>query len=184
MKKLLAILLALLTVLSLVACDLEEEAPSGDEPLHRDDTATTPTQGGNTDNPGTATDVPGITADIPGVTGDVNVEVDFEDIINGNDATNTIWGKQDEATKQQMIAEGKKEGYDVSFSHDGSTTIVDKATGETVVQKPDGIWTIKDAPDRFAVRTFRRFPSVSEIFNTFFACPLLQSRVGRVQRVL
>ncbi len=72
-------------------------------------------------------------------------QIDFADIFSGNPATDTILGKQDEATKQQIIAEAKKEGLDVTFGIDGSTTIYDPETGDTMIQKPDGNWVIKGA---------------------------------------
>ncbi len=117
MKKLLALLIVLMTVFALAACD-NGEAPdiSGDNG----------NSSGNTDNSGGNTDI-----------------IDFGSIMSGNAATNTVWGKQDEATKQQIIAAGKKDGVDVSFGIDGSMTVVDSTTGDTIVQKPDGTWVIK-----------------------------------------
>ncbi len=109
MKRLLALLLALMMVFALVACD----------------------EGGNTDDPKdeNASTVPNI---------------DIGSIMNGNGTTDTVWGKQDEATKQQIIAEGKKDGVDISFGADGSMTVVDPESGDTVIQNPDGTWTIKN----------------------------------------
>ncbi len=70
-------------------------------------------------------------------------EIDFSNIFGGTPGTDTVWGKQDEATKQQLIAEAKKEGLDVTFGNDGSMTVYDPETGDTVIQKPDGNWVIK-----------------------------------------
>lgn len=102
MKKLFAILLALMLALSLAACGEKEKDPS---------TAAS--------------------------------DIDFAAIMGGNGAAETVWGKQDETTKQQIIAEGKKDGYDISFSADGSMTVVDPESGETVIQNPDGTWSVK-----------------------------------------
>ena len=71
-------------------------------------------------------------------------DIDFAAIMAGNGATDVVWGKQDEATKQAIIAEAKKDGVDVSFGADGSMTVVD-TDGTTIVQKPDGTWVVKDA---------------------------------------
>ncbi len=121
MKRLLAILLTAMMVFALVAC-----GDNGDNP-------------GDTDNPGTSQ------GENQG--GDENngtkPDLDFGAIMAGNGATDTVWGKQDEATKQQIIAEGKKDGVDISFGADGSMTVVDPESGDTIIQNPDGTWTIK-----------------------------------------
>ena len=125
MKKLIALLLALVMVFALAACD-SGDAPNNDDPLNRD--------------PGTSQ-----TDDNGGENNAVNPEdIDFAAIMAGNGATDVVWGKQDEATKQAIIADAKKDGVDVSFGADGSMTVVD-TDGTTMVQKPDGTWTIKDA---------------------------------------
>ena len=125
MKKLIALLLALVMVFALAACD-SGDAPNNDDPLNRD--------------PGTSQ-----TDDNGGENNAVNPEdIDFAAIMAGNGATDVVWGKQDEATKQAIIADAKKDGVDVSFGTDGSMTVVD-TDGTTMVQKPDGTWTIKDA---------------------------------------
>ncbi len=132
MKKIFAILLTLLLVFSLAACD-NGDNPNNDDPLNRTDGTTqggTNTPGGNTDNPGGNTHNP--------------ADLDFGSIMAGNGSTSTVWGKQDEATKQQIIAEAKEDGYDVSFGADGSMTVVEIESGTTMVQNPDGTWTIKN----------------------------------------
>ena len=132
LTKLLALLLALTLVFTLAACgNSNNNDPSGSQqgtnaPLNReDDTSSTENQGGenSTINP---------------------EDIDFASIMAGNGATDVVWGKQDEATKQAIIADAKKDGVDVSFGTDGSMTVVD-TDGTTMVQKPDGTWTIKDA---------------------------------------
>ena len=126
MKKILAILLAAMMVFALAACgDNNTTDPDKDNPGV--------SQGGeNNDSQG-------------GENSTVNPEdIDFAAIMAGNGATDVVWGKQDEATKQAIIAVAKKDGVDVSFGADGSMTVVD-TDGTTIVQKPDGTWTIKDA---------------------------------------
>ena len=59
--------------------------------------------------------------------------------MSGNGSTDTIYGQLDEASKQQIISDLAKDGYEASFGADGSMTIVDP-DGTTMVQKPDGTW--------------------------------------------
>ena len=121
MKKILLLLLLVVLVFSLVACG-NNETSSGNE---GSGTSQTDDKGGE-DNA-------------------VNPEdIDFAAIMAGNGATEVIWGKQDEATKQAIIADAKKDGVDVSFGADGSMTVVDN-DGTTMIQNPDGTWKIKDA---------------------------------------
>ena len=132
LTKLLALLLTLTLVFTLVACgNSNNNDPSGSQqgtntPLNReDDTSSTDNQGGENST--------------------VNPEdIDFAAIMAGNGATDVVWGEQDEATKQAIIADAKKDGVDVSFGTDGSMTVVD-TDGTTIVQKPDGNWVVKDA---------------------------------------
>ncbi len=121
MKKLFALLLALMMVFALAAC------------------------GENTDNPGGNTDNPGTSQGGENNNGNLTTlpEINFQAIMMGNGATDVIWGKQDEATKQALIAEGKKDGLEISFGADDSMTVIDPENGDTIVQKPDGTWTIK-----------------------------------------
>ncbi len=130
MKKIFAILLTLLLIFALAACGDNGENPN-DDPLNRDDGTTE--QGGQ-ENPGTQ----GGENNNGGDTSDI----DIGSIIGG--ATDTVWGKQDEATKQAIIDSAKADGYDVTFGADGSMTVVDPTTGETMIQNPDGSWTFSD----------------------------------------
>ena len=127
MKKILLLLLSVVLVFSLVACRNEENPdPSGSE------------------NPGVSQSGEN-NEDQGGENSTVNPEdIDFAAIMAGNGATDVVWGKQDEATKQAIIADAKKDGVDVSFGTDGSMTVVD-TDGTTMVQKPDGTWVVKDA---------------------------------------
>ena len=130
--KLFALLLALTLVFTLAACgNSNNNDPSGSQqganaPLNReDDTLSTDNQGGE-NNPSNAGNI------------------DIGSIMSGNGSTDTIYGQLDEASKQQIISDLAKDGYEASFGADGSMTIVDP-DGTTMVQKPDGTWTIKDA---------------------------------------
>ena len=127
MKKILMLLLSVVLVFSLAACGNEETPdPSGSE-----DPGVSQS-GENNEDQG-------------GENSTVNPEdIDFAAIMAGNGATDVVWGKQDEATKQAIIADAKKDGVDVSFGTDGSMTVVD-TDGTTMVQKPDGTWVVKDA---------------------------------------
>ena len=127
MKKILLLLLSVVLVFSIVACGNEENPdPSGSEnPVVSQSGENNEDQGGENST--------------------VNPEdIDFAAIMAGNGATEVIWGKQDEATKQAIIADAKKDGVDVSFGADGSMTVVD-TDGTTMIQNPDGTWKIKDA---------------------------------------
>ena len=126
MKKILALLLAAMMLLSLAACgDNNTTDPDKDNPGVSQSGENNDSQGGENST--------------------VNPEdIDFAAIMAGNGATDVVWGKQDEATKQAIIAEAKKDGVDVSFGADGSMTVVD-TDGTTIVQKPDGTWVVKDA---------------------------------------
>ena len=131
-SKLFALLLALTLVFTLAACgNSNNNDPSGSQqgtntPLNReDDTSSTDNQGGE-NNPSNAGNI------------------DIGSIMSGNGSTDTIYGQLDEASKQQIISDLAKEGYEASFGADGSMTIVDP-DGTTMVQKPDGTWVVKDA---------------------------------------
>ena len=131
-SKLFALLLALTLVFTLAACgNSNNDDPSGSQqgtnlPMNReDDTSSIDNQGGenNSSNVG---------------------NIDIGSIMSGNNSTDTIYGKLDEASKQQIISDFAKDGYKASFGADGSMTIVDP-DGTTMVQKPDGTWVVKDA---------------------------------------
>ena len=135
LTKLLALLLALTLVFTLAACgNGNNDDPSGSQqgtnaPLNReDDTSSTENQGGTQSGNNDPSNV-----------GDI----DIGSIMSGNGSTDTVYGQLDEASKQQIISDLAKDGYEASFGADGSMTIVDP-DGTTVVQKPDGTWVIKD----------------------------------------
>ena len=117
----LALIVSITLLISLVSCN---NKPSGnvddDEPLVRDDSA------GSTSAPeNNAGNVP-----------------DFSAIMAGNGGTDTVWGMQDPAARQQIIDAAKADGFDVSFGADGSMTVKDK-DGTVFVQSTDGTWTMQ-----------------------------------------
>jgi len=133
--KLFALLLALTLVFTLAACgNSNNNDPSGSQqgtnaPLNReDDISSTDNQGGTQSG-----------NNDPSNLGDI----DIGSIMSGNGSTDTIYGQLDEASKQQIISDLAKDGYEASFGADGSMTVVNP-DGTTVVQKPDGTWVIKD----------------------------------------
>lgn len=135
LTKLLALLLALTLVFTLAACgNGNNDDPSGSQqgtnaPLNReDDTSSTDNQGGTQSGNNNPSNV-----------GDI----DIGSIMSGNGSTDTVYGQLDEASKQQIISDLAKDGYEASFGADGSMTIVDP-DGTTMVQKPDGTWVVKD----------------------------------------
>lgn len=135
LTKLLALLLTLTLVFTLAACgNGNNDDPSGSQqgtnaPLNReDDTSSTENQGGTQSGNNDPSNV-----------GDI----DIGSIMSGNGSTDTIYGQLDEASKQQIISDLAKDGYEASFGADGSMTVVNP-DGTTVVQKPDGTWVIKD----------------------------------------
>ena len=130
MKKLLILMLALLLAFSLVACDSGDN-PNNDDPLNRDPGTS---QNGGENNNGTQGGTQG------GATnGDVG------SMISGIGSSTALYSDMDAESKQAFIAEGARQGLDISFGADGSTTIVDTNDGTTVTQKPDGTWVVKDA---------------------------------------
>ena len=123
MKKLLILMLALLLAFSLVACDSGDD-PNNDNPLNRDPgTSQSGNQGGTQ---GGAT------------SGDVG------SMISGIGSSTALYSDMDAESKQAFIAEGARQGLDISFGADGSTTIVDTTDGTTLIQKPDGNWVFSD----------------------------------------
>ena len=135
LTKLFALLLALTLVFTLAACgNGNNDDPSGSQqgtnaPLNReDDTSSTNNQGGTQSGNNDPSNVGNI---------------DIGSITSGNGSTDTIYGQLDEASKQQIISDLAKDGYEASFGADGSMTIVDP-DGTTMVQKPDGTWVVKD----------------------------------------
>ncbi len=138
MKKALALLLALAMVFALTACDLGG-TPS-DSTLRRDDPPTN-TDGSTPKNQ--ESEETKNTTDTTKAQDPTLSSFDLASVMMGTATTDVVWGKQDEATKQMIIDEGKKDGVDISFGADGSMTLVDPANGETITQKPDGTWVIK-----------------------------------------
>ena len=130
--KIFTLLLALTLVFTLAACGNNDD-PSGSQqgtnaPLNReDDTSSTENQGGTQSGNNNPSNV-----------GDI----DIGSIMSGNGSTDTVYGQLDEASKQQIISDLAKDGYEASFGADGSMTIVDP-DGTTMVQKPDGTWVVK-----------------------------------------
>ena len=117
----LALIVSITLLISLVSCS---NKPSGnvddDAPLVRDDST------GSTSAPeNNAGNVP-----------------DFSAIMAGNGGTDTVWGMQDPAARQQIIDAAKADGFDVSFGADGSMTVKDK-DGTVFVQSTDGTWTMQ-----------------------------------------
>lgn len=117
----LTLIISITLLISLVSCS---NKPSGnvddDAPLVRDDST------GSTSAPeNNAGNVP-----------------DFSAIMEGKGGTDTVWGKQDAAARQQIIDAAKADGFDVSFGADGSMTVKDK-DGTVFVQSTDGTWTMQ-----------------------------------------
>ncbi len=125
MKKFLILLLTLTAAFSLVAC-------GGGESSSPELSSTDPINSSSVSEP-----------DENSSAGGAVTAPDFGSIMGGDGATDIVWGKQDAATKAEIIAAGKADGVDVSFGADGSMSVYDPATGETVTQNPDGTWTIK-----------------------------------------
>ncbi len=142
MKKILAILLAAMLLLSLAACGMgggnEDQGNEDGGALNRtDDGGTLGRTDGNSGNIG---GIPGMSGDggmTPGMSGDIGASMDA--LLGG--AAGTIYGQMDEASKQMMIAEATKEGLELSFGPDGSMTVKDP-DGTIVKQNPDGSWDV------------------------------------------
>lgn len=139
MKKRLGLLLALLLVLSLAACGKEVGGGSSDEPgkldapLEREDDSSKKSEAveSKTDENEKSGEETG------------SGSVGFSSIGEMQSATDIVWGKQDDISRQEIIDAAKAEGMEVSFGDDGSMTIVD-ADGSIFIQNPDGSWTQKD----------------------------------------
>ena len=129
MKKLIALLLALVMVFALAACDSEDN-PNNDDPLNHDHGTS---QNGGENNNGTQGGTQG-----GATSGDVG------SMISGIGSSTALYSDMDAASKQAFIAEGARQGLDISFGADGSTTIVDTTDGTTLIQKPDGNWVFSD----------------------------------------
>ncbi len=133
MKKIAVCLLALWLAMTLIACD-----PSNGG---NDDT----TAGGDTIAAGT-TDGVGTTDQNPSAESGIGsvMTPNFGEILGGTAGSDTVWGKTDAATKAAIIESGRAQGVEVSFAADGTMTVRDTNTGNTVIQRPDGTWSISD----------------------------------------
>lgn len=129
MKRFLILMLSLLLMFSLVACDSGDN-PNNDDPLNRDPGTS---QNGGENNNGTQGGTQG-----GATSGDVG------SMISGIGSSTALYSDMDAASKQAFIAEGARQGLDISFGADGSTTIVDTTDGTTLIQKPDGNWVFSD----------------------------------------
>ncbi len=123
MKRLFALLITIIMVASLAACGTNNSNTNGNN-------STNPPASSTGDNQQSGNE----SGNVP----------DFSAIMAGNGATDTVWGKQDAATRQSIVDSAKEGGYDVSFGADGSMTITD-TDGTVIVQQPDGTWVMKDA---------------------------------------
>ena len=126
MKKILALLIAAMMLFCFVACD------TGDNPDPNKDNPGTSQNGGENNN-GTQGGTQG-----GATSGDVG------SMISGIGSSTALYSDMDAASKQAFIAEGARQGLDISFGADGSTTIVDITDGTTLIQKPDGNWVFSD----------------------------------------
>lgn len=129
MKRFLILMLSLLLVFSLVACNSNDNPdPSGtnnnEDPLNRDPGTSQSGNQGGTEGGATSGDV--------------------GSMISGIGSSTALYSDMDAASKQAFIAEGARQGLDISFGADGSTTIVDTTDGTTLIQKPDGNWVFSD----------------------------------------
>ncbi len=136
MKKITALILAVLMIFALASCSKKDT-----------ESTSTPDESkqASTDN-GEASKASEVSTEVGTESTDIGTvpSIDFGSIMSGNSATDTVWGKTDEATKQQIIAAGKAEGVDVSFGADGSMTVVDPESDTTMLQSPDGTWSVVD----------------------------------------
>ena len=139
MKKRLGLLLTMLLVLSLAACGQGSGGAStqgqggSDAPLEREDNSAqkSETAASKSDENEKSVEGTGI-----GGTG-------YTSISDVQSATDVVWGKQDDVSRQEIIDAARAEGMEVSFGDDGSMTITD-ADGNVFVQNPDGSWMEMD----------------------------------------
>ncbi|MBQ2101091.1 MAG: hypothetical protein II477_08475 [Lachnospiraceae bacterium] len=139
MKKKLGIVLALLIALSLVACGKDtgesskESQARSDAPLEREDNSSKTKESSEAKTE--AENQSEAQASMEGA--------GFSSMTDIQSATDVVWGKQDDATRADIIAAAQAEGMEVSFGDDGSMTIVD-TDGTVFVQNPDGSWASRD----------------------------------------
>lgn len=69
-------------------------------------------------------------------------DIDVNAIFSGE--SNEIISSLSKAERKKLIEEAKKEGVELKFNKDGSTTITHE-DGSTMTQKKDGTWTWSDA---------------------------------------
>lgn len=139
MKKRLGLLLAALLVFSLAACGQGSGGGSADgngktdAPLEREDDSPKKSE---TKESKMAVDETSGEETSAGTVG-------FSSISDMQGATDVVWGKQDDVSRQEIIDAARAEGMEVTFGDDGSMTIVD-TDGSILIQNPDGSWTQKD----------------------------------------
>jgi|GEM_PF-1103839 hypothetical protein len=75
---------------------------------------------------------------------DIDAEVDFDAIYSGEGDDNQVLSQLSEQEKQQIIADGKLAGIEITFGADGSTTMIYE-DGSITVQNADGTWTYKNS---------------------------------------
>ena len=121
MKKATILILAILTLAAFALSSCGASAPGSDTPLTRPENA-------------------GGTAPLPSGAG----IPDFSSIMAGNGKTDTVWGLQDPAARQEIIDAAKADGFDVSFGADGSMTVKDK----------DGTYYIVEISYGYSVRAY------------------------------
>jgi len=62
------------------------------------------------------------------------------------------------ADRPAFIAEGKKQGLDITFQADGSVKFVEIADGSAIVQNADGTWTVETDDGAMTVDTSGSWP--------------------------
>lgn len=70
--------------------------------------------------------------------------LNFSQIMAGNGSTEYVWGLQDEATKEELIAAGLENNIEITFSADGTMTMVEE-DGSIIIQHPDGTWSLQSS---------------------------------------
>ncbi len=132
MKRLVSLILVFALMLALAACGGSSGAPNtppaSNAPLSREDA---PLQREDTSASGSGSDASG------------SVSFDSEALQEGKLPTDIIFSAQDEQYKQDLINDGKENGYEVSFGEDGSTTLTYE-DGSSMKQNPDGSWVIAE----------------------------------------
>lgn len=112
----------------------KENDRGSDEPLTRKEV----TEEGQ-DTPLTRVDATEQMTEDPSGSGDAQSTSRFDALLSEN----AIWAEQDEEIKQELIAEAKKEGMEITFGTDGTTKVVDRE-GSVSIQNPDGSWNFQN----------------------------------------